>query len=99
MKAFFVFLLLSLVSSVKVIHFSDIHLDPFYCTGCPDSCESYDNPGIPCCRVYTTPKNDSGPSRYFGSYKCDSSPALVELTIYTASLMHPDVDVVLYSGD
>jgi hypothetical protein len=101
---FAVWILLFLVLSnqeakvVEILHCADIHLDIFYDQGSPDSC-LLDETGLGCCRFYSVPKNDSQPAHYFGSYKCDSPIGLVELTIYTSSRDHPDVVIILYSGD
>lgn len=94
----FFFLSFSAAEVIKVAHFADIHLDIFYDPGSPDSC-LLDETGLGCCRFYSVPKNDSQPAHYMGSYKCDSPTSLVELTIYTSSRDHPDVAIILYSGD
>lgn len=54
---------------VKVLHLSDIHIDPRYAVGSEATCSS----GL-CCRpsTSTTQTNTTLPAPLYGAYKCDS---------------------------
>ncbi|KAJ4147927.1 hypothetical protein LMH87_002421 [Akanthomyces muscarius] len=82
---------------LKVVHFSDIHVDHHYTVGSNTAC----NKPI-CCRAYTkddapgTTKNPAGP---FGDHKCDT-PVNLEQSMYKAiKEAVPDVAFALFTGD
>ncbi|OAR05756.1 hypothetical protein LLEC1_06786, partial [Akanthomyces lecanii] len=82
---------------LKVVHFSDIHVDHHYTVGSNTAC----NKPI-CCRAYTrddapgTTKNPAGP---FGDHKCDT-PVSLEQSMYKAiKEAVPDVAFALFTGD
>ncbi|KAJ7269242.1 sphingomyelin phosphodiesterase [Mycena haematopus] len=62
---------------LKVLHLSDIHLDPRYATGSEANCTS----GSPCCRKHAfnslSPNTPISPASRFGAYLCDSPISLV----------------------
>ncbi|KAJ6784614.1 hypothetical protein PWT90_07389 [Aphanocladium album] len=82
---------------LKIVHFSDIHIDQHYTVGSNTQC----NKPI-CCRAYTkddapgTTKNPAGP---FGDHKCDT-PIDLEQSMYSAiKELVPDAAFSVFTGD
>ncbi|KAK5993465.1 mRNA degradation protein [Cladobotryum mycophilum] len=82
---------------LKVVQFSDIHVDPLYVAGSSTQCTK-----PICCRPYT--KNDqpglsktpAGPN---GDHKCDT-PVSLEMSMYQAiKEIVPDAAFTLFTGD
>lgn len=82
---------------LQVVHYSDIHVDPFYVTGSATNC-SYPM----CCRDYTaadSPGNNTSPAGANGDHNCDT-PKSLEASMYEAiSQIAPDASFVLFTGD
>ncbi|KAM3485627.1 hypothetical protein MY8738_001157 [Beauveria namnaoensis] len=82
---------------IKVVHFSDIHIDHHYTPGSNTQCSK-----PICCRAYTekdapgTTENPAGP---FGDHKCDT-PVDLERSMYRAiQEIAPDAAFTLFTGD
>ncbi|KAK3402977.1 Metallo-dependent phosphatase-like protein [Sordaria brevicollis] len=90
--------------TVKILHLSDLHLDPRYSTGSEANCTSY-----MCCRYSEPPANGSVPkisvsAPLFGYYKCDSPfylavAALQSIGPLTGTSAKNPPAFTLYTGD
>lgn len=82
---------------LKVVHFSDIHVDQFYETGASYNCTK-----PICCRPYTTadaPGNNQYPAGPYGDTHCDA-PISLEQSMYAAiKSLVPDATLTLFTGD
>ncbi|XP_056645510.1 sphingomyelin phosphodiesterase-like isoform X1 [Diorhabda sublineata] len=81
----------------KVLHLSDVHLDPDYISGSPSNCQE-----PLCCRNYSTPSENISilPAGRWGSYnKCDSPKLLIENMLKHIVSEHPDIDYIIWTGD
>ncbi|KOS18929.1 Sphingomyelin phosphodiesterase 2 [Escovopsis weberi] len=82
---------------LKVVQFSDIHVDPHYVAGSNTQCTK-----PICCRPYTDndlPGNTKSPAGPNGDHKCDS-PVSLELSMYDAiRQIVPDAIFSLFTGD
>ncbi|KAG9952538.1 acid sphingomyelinase, partial [Aureobasidium melanogenum] len=82
---------------LKVVHYSDIHVDLSYETGANYNCTK----NI-CCRPYTNadaPGNTQFPAGAYGNNKCDS-PRILEQSMYNAiKSLVPDAAFSLFTGD
>lgn len=82
---------------IQVVHYSDIHVDPFYVTGSASNC-SYPM----CCRDYSSadaPGNNSSPAGPNGNHNCDA-PKSLEASMYEAiEQVAPNAAFVLFTGD
>ncbi|KAF9880133.1 hypothetical protein CkaCkLH20_02087 [Colletotrichum karsti] len=80
---------------LKIAHFSDIHVDPFYVIGSNTNCS------LPmCCRPYTpadAPGNNDFPAPPFGDHNC-GSPVSLEESMYAEILKHCP-DFAIFTGD
>ncbi|KAI1103077.1 putative acid sphingomyelinase [Jackrogersella minutella] len=82
---------------LRVVHFSDVHVDPLYVVGASAVC------GKPiCCREYTDadrPGNNDSPAKSHGEHTCDS-PASLEESMYAAiRAVVPDAEFSIFTGD
>ena len=84
-------------SPIQVVHYSDIHVDPFYEQGANWNCTK-----PICCRPYTTadaPGNNQYPAGEYGNYKCDA-PVSLEASMYAAiKSIVPNAAMTLFTGD
>lgn len=82
---------------IQIVHFSDIHIDPFYETGANYNCTK-----PICCRPYTAsdaPGNTQFPAGPFGNTKCDA-PVSLEDSMYAAiKQIAPNAAFTLFTGD
>ncbi|XXH00467.1 hypothetical protein Hte_006812 [Hypoxylon texense] len=82
---------------LHVVHFSDIHVDPFYVEGANANCSK-----PICCREYTDGDktgNTDSPAGPHGEHTCDS-PARLEESMYAAIReIAPDAAFSLFTGD
>jgi sphingomyelin phosphodiesterase len=82
---------------IQVVHFSDIHIDPFYETGASYNCTK-----PICCRPYTSaeaPGNNHYPAGPYGNTKCDA-PVSLEDSMYAAiKQIAPNAAFTLFTGD
>ncbi|KAE8441924.1 hypothetical protein EG329_004182 [Mollisiaceae sp. DMI_Dod_QoI] len=82
---------------LQIVHFSDIHVDPFYETGASYNCTK-----PICCRPYTTadaPGNNAFPAGPFGNHECDA-PVSLEQSMYAAiKSIAPNAALTLFTGD
>jgi sphingomyelin phosphodiesterase len=82
---------------IQVVHFSDIHVDPFYETGASYNCTK-----PICCRPYTSaeaPGNNKYPAGPYGNTKCDA-PVSLEDSMYAAiKQIAPNAAFTLFTGD
>lgn len=82
---------------LKIVHFSDIHIDEHYTPGSNTQC----NKPI-CCRAYTkddapgVTKNPAGPN---GDHKCDSPLSLEESMYKAIADLVPDAAFNVFTGD
>ncbi|KAK2597359.1 hypothetical protein QQS21_006056 [Conoideocrella luteorostrata] len=82
---------------VKIVHFSDIHIDPHYRVGSNANCN---NPVL-CCRDSSSASDkdyvSAGP---FGHLKTCDSTKLLEESMYKAIKEHaPDAEFAIFTGD
>lgn len=82
---------------IQIVHFSDIHVDPFYVTGASYNCTK-----PICCRSYTTadsPGNNQYPAGQYGDTHCDA-PVSLEESMYSAiKTIAPNAALTLFTGD
>ncbi|KAH8692018.1 putative acid sphingomyelinase [Talaromyces proteolyticus] len=84
-------------TSVKVVHYSDIHVDLSYETG-----SSYNCTKNICCRPYTSadaPGNTSYPAGPYGNHACDAPVSLEESMYAAIQEIAPDAIFTLFTGD
>lgn len=83
---------------LKVLQFSDIHLEPHYMPLSNSQCANK----IYCCRATDgfVPPGHRAAAGYWGSYeRCDTSPALIDSMLAHISHRHGDVDYMMWTGD
>jgi sphingomyelin phosphodiesterase len=84
-------------SPVQIVHFSDIHVDPFYETGANTNCTK-----PICCRSFTpadAPGNNSAPAGPNGNHLCDA-PVSLEKSMYAAiEAQFPCARFSIFTGD
>ncbi|KAJ3489807.1 hypothetical protein NLG97_g5917 [Lecanicillium saksenae] len=82
---------------LKVVHYSDIHVDPLYVTGASTKCKK-----AICCRPFTNedePGNATSPAGPYGDHNC-GVPVSLELSMYKAiEKMFPDQAFSIFTGD
>nr|UBK24972.1 phospholipase C [Mariannaea pinicola] len=82
---------------IKVVHYSDIHIDPLYVGGSNSNCTK-----PICCRSYTKadqPGNNKYPAGPNGDHNCDS-PVSLEKSMYNAiKEIVPDAAFTIFTGD
>ncbi|OAR03115.1 hypothetical protein LLEC1_05371 [Akanthomyces lecanii] len=82
---------------LKVVHYSDIHVDPLYMTGSSTECRK-----AICCRPFTKddePGNAKSPAGPYGDHNC-GVPESLELSMYKAiEKMFPDQAFTIFTGD
>lgn len=82
---------------LKVVQYSDIHIDPLYVAGSTTNCTK-----PICCRPYTDadePGTSTTPAGPNGDHKCDT-PLSLELSMYQAiKETVPDAALTLFTGD
>jgi sphingomyelin phosphodiesterase len=82
---------------LQIIHYSDIHVDPFYVPGSSSNCSK-----PMCCRDYDAaddPGNNNSPAGPYGDHHCDA-PVSLEESMYAAirqTVSNPFV--TLFTGD
>lgn len=82
---------------IKVVHYSDIHVDLSYEVGANYNCTK----NI-CCRPYTTddaPGNTDFPAGEYGNTMCDSPRSLEESMYAAIKQFAPDAAFALFTGD
>jgi sphingomyelin phosphodiesterase len=82
---------------IQVVHFSDIHVDPFYETGASYNCTK-----PICCRPYTTadsPGNNNYPAGPYGNTNCDAPVSLEESMYAAIQSIAPNAAFTLFTGD
>ncbi|KAI0715128.1 Metallo-dependent phosphatase-like protein [Earliella scabrosa] len=87
---------------LKVLHISDLHIDPRYANGFEANCSS-----TPCCRenkVNThSPNQTLFPAPHFGAYRCDTPFSLVTAALESIPVLtgtrRTGFDFTLYTGD
>ncbi|MCJ1241356.1 hypothetical protein MMC14_009361 [Varicellaria rhodocarpa] len=87
--------------TIKVLHFSDWHLDPRYSVGSEANCTS----GDPCCRTTNwnseSPITPLEPASRFGAYSCDT-PGDLGLSAFQNMrqvLNFSEVEMAIFTGD
>lgn len=82
---------------LKIVHFSDIHVDHEYEVGANTNCTK-----PICCRPYTSadaPGNNSYPAGEYGNYNCDAPVSLEESMYAAIKEVAPDATATLFTGD
>ncbi|GAM83788.1 hypothetical protein ANO11243_017780 [Dothideomycetidae sp. 11243] len=82
---------------IKVVHISDIHIDPAYEVGANANCTK-----PICCRPYTTadsPGNNNDPAGPYGNTKCDAPVSLEESMYDAINQFAPDAAFTIFTGD
>ncbi|CCD52921.1 hypothetical protein BofuT4_P138450.1 [Botrytis cinerea T4] len=82
---------------LKIVHFSDIHVDHEYEVGANTNCTK-----PICCRPYTSadaPGNNSYPAGEYGNYNCDAPVSLEESMYAAIKDVAPDATATLFTGD
>lgn len=82
---------------IKVVHYSDIHIDPLYVEGSNAKCTK-----PICCRPYTAadkPGNNSSPAGPNGDHNCDVPISLEESMYAAINDIVPDVAFTIFTGD
>ncbi|KAI8633042.1 V-type ATPase [Xylariaceae sp. FL1651] len=84
-------------SPLRIVHYSDIHIDPWYTVGAEANCSK-----VICCRNYADgpePGNAEHAARPNGEHKCDS-PVSLEWSMYAAiRKLVPDAAFSIFTGD
>ncbi|KAL7937255.1 Metallo-dependent phosphatase-like protein [Trichoderma chlorosporum] len=82
---------------LKVVQYSDIHIDPLYVTGSSTNCTK-----PICCRPYTAadePGQSTSPAGPNGDHNCDA-PVSLEVSMYQAiKNIVPNAALTLFTGD
>ncbi|KYK61510.1 acid sphingomyelinase [Drechmeria coniospora] len=82
---------------IKIVHYSDIHIDPLYVAGASADCSK-----PICCRPYTpadAPGKSKSPAGPNGDHKCDV-PFSLEKSMYRAiNKVAPDAAFAIFTGD
>lgn len=82
---------------LKVVHYSDIHIDPLYVPGSSTKCKK-----PVCCRPFTdadAPGKSTSPAGPNGDHNCDA-PVSLEDSMYKAIKdMFPDQAFTIFTGD
>ncbi|KAI0106474.1 Metallo-dependent phosphatase-like protein [Nemania sp. FL0031] len=85
------------LSPLRVVHYSDIHIDPWYTEGADANCTKFI-----CCRHYAdgpAPGDAVQPARPNGEHTCDS-PLSLEQSMYDAiHRLVPDAAFSVFTGD
>ncbi|PHH61879.1 hypothetical protein CDD81_7743 [Ophiocordyceps australis] len=82
---------------LKVVHYSDIHIDEMYQTGANADCSK-----PICCRPYTeadAPGNAKRAAGPFGDHKCDVPHSLEESMYRAINQLVPDAAFSMFTGD
>lgn len=80
-------------SVLRILHLSDIHLDPYYVEGAPTRCSE-----TICCRNTTRGRQNSKSSGRFGDYSCDV-PLNTVKTIFDYIKNYVKFDFIYWGGD
>lgn len=78
-------------NTIKILQFSDIHLDHFYAPGSPTDCDLYI-----CCRTIWSGKGSAG---HYGAYTCDLPNITLDSLLASFRNILPQPDIVIYTGD
>jgi sphingomyelin phosphodiesterase len=82
---------------IQIVHYSDIHVDPFYVPGSSTNCTK-----PICCRDYNaadSPGNNSFPAGPNGDHACDA-PISLEASMYNAiKQVAPNAAFTMFTGD
>ncbi|KAF4511102.1 hypothetical protein G6O67_002932 [Ophiocordyceps sinensis] len=82
---------------LKIVHYSDIHVDTSYMPGSSTDCKK-----PICCRPYTSadePGKSTSPAGPYGNHKCDV-PISLEQSMYEAiNKVAPDAAFTIFTGD
>ncbi|KAI1370901.1 sphingomyelin phosphodiesterase [Hypoxylon crocopeplum] len=82
---------------LRVVHFSDIHIDPLYVVGANANCSK-----PICCREYTDvdkPGNNNFPAGLHGEHACDAPVSLEESMFAAIRQIVPDAAFSMFTGD
>ncbi|QSZ33773.1 hypothetical protein DSL72_005344 [Monilinia vaccinii-corymbosi] len=82
---------------LKIVHFTDIHVDNEYEVGANTNCTK-----PICCRPYTSadaPGQNSSPAGKYGNSKCDAPISLEESMYAAIKKIVPDATATLFTGD
>ncbi|KND93980.1 Sphingomyelin phosphodiesterase [Tolypocladium ophioglossoides CBS 100239] len=82
---------------IKIVHYSDIHIDPLYVPGSSTECKK-----PICCRPYTDadkPGNSKSPAGPNGDHKCDAPISLEESMYRAINQIVPDAAFTIFTGD
>ncbi|KAH7165955.1 Metallo-dependent phosphatase-like protein [Dactylonectria macrodidyma] len=82
---------------IKVVHYSDIHIDPLYVEGSNAECTK-----PICCRPYAAgdePGNTASPAGPNGDHNCDTPVSLEESMYAAIKELVPDAAFTIFTGD
>lgn len=82
---------------IKVVHYSDIHIDPFYVAGSNTNCTK-----PICCRDYSaedSPGQTDAPAGPNGDHNCDVPVSLEESMYAAIKSIVPDAAFTIFTGD
>jgi len=87
---------------LKVLHMSDLHIDPRYTVGAEANCSDY-----LCCRPSSynehSPNVTTQPAPYFGAYYCDAPYSLILAALQSVPVLtgteETGFDFTIYTGD
>ncbi|KAJ2894250.1 sphingomyelin phosphodiesterase [Zalerion maritima] len=82
---------------LKIVQFSDTHVDLFYTEGANTNCTK-----PICCRPYTTsdePGNTDSPAGPHGDHNCDPPVSLEQSMFDAISTIVPDLSFAIFTGD
>lgn len=82
---------------IKIVHFSDTHVDPFYKEGANANCTK-----PICCRPYTKadePDNNNAPAGPNGDHNCDTPIVLQQSMFNAIQTLVPDATFGMFNGD
>ncbi|KAI5924376.1 putative acid sphingomyelinase [Camillea tinctor] len=84
----------SKLKPLHIVHYSDIHVDPFYVEGASAECTK-----PICCREYPDIQEPGRPAGPYGEHTCDS-PISLEQSMYAAiKEIVPDAAFSIFTGD
>ncbi|KAI1352170.1 Metallo-dependent phosphatase-like protein [Xylaria sp. FL0043] len=85
------------LSPLRVVHYSDIHIDPWYTEGADADCTKFI-----CCRTYSdepAPGHTFRPAGPNGEHTCDSPVGLEESMYEAVRTLVPDAAFAIFTGD
>ncbi|UNI16667.1 Sphingomyelin phosphodiesterase [Purpureocillium takamizusanense] len=79
---------------LRVVHYSDIHIDPLYVPGSSTKCDK-----LICCRSDDQSRENRSPAGPYGDHNCDTPISLEESMFNAIKELVPDAAFAIFTGD